>query len=457
MQELLDSFRSIVGDDYVLEGDDVSTRISGVWREDGIAARAIVCPRTTEEVSATMKLCFDANQRVVAHGGLTGLVGGAVTQPDDIVVSLERMTDIESLDPLNRTMTVQAGATLQTIQEAAEEENMLYPMDLGARGSCTIGGNIATNAGGNHVIRYGMTRDSVLGTEVVLADGTVVSSMNEMIKNNAGYDLKHLFIGTEGSLGIVTRAVLRLRELPQRHETAFVAVSEFEKLPELLKLLDSTLCGTLCAYEVMWQDFYKTVSTPPANQSPPISQEYPFYVLVESMGSSRDDASGQLEAALEEAFESELIVDAAIAQSEAQRKAFWALRDDVDTCMQKKPAFVFDVSLQIPNMKKYVDEVDVELSKHFDDYRLLTFGHMGDGNLHFCISAGKDESAHGTVDRCVYEPLRQINGSISAEHGIGHEKKVYLDISRNEDELNLMRSLKQALDPKGILNPGIIF
>ena len=160
---------------------------------------------------------------------------------------------------------------------------------------------------------------------------------------------------------------------------------------------------------------------------------------------------------MEEAFESELIVDAAIAQSEAQRKAFWALRDDVDTCMQKKPAFVFDVSLQIPNMKKYVDEVDVELSKHFDDYRLLTFGHMGDGNLHFCISAGEDESAHGTVDRCVYEPLRQINGSISAEHGIGHEKKVYLDISRNEDELNLMRSLKQALDPKGILNPGIIF
>lgn len=457
MTDILNELRSIVGSVYVLEGEDVTTRVSGVWRDDNIAARAIVCPKCTDEVSAVMKLCYENDQKIVTHGGLTGLVGGAVAQPEDIVVSLERMTEIEAIDPLNRTMTVQAGTTLQTIQEAAEDANMLYPLDLGARGSCTIGGNIATNAGGNHVIRFGMTRDSVLGTEVVLADGTVVSSMNEMIKNNAGYDLKHLFIGTEGSLGIVTRAVLRLRELPQRHETALVAVSDFDKLPELLKYLDSSLCGTLCAFEVMWQDFYKTVSTPPANQTPPISQEYPFYVLVEAMGSARDEGTEQLEATLADAFEAELVVDAAIAQSEAQRNAFWALRDDVDTCMQKKPAFVFDVSLQIPNMKNYVEQVDVELAKHFDEYRLLTFGHMGDGNLHFCINAGADESAHATVDRCVYEPLRQINGSISAEHGIGHEKKIYLDISRNEDEVDLMRTLKVALDPKGILNPGIIF
>jgi len=443
-----------LGAECVLTGEDVRQRAAGIWRRDTIQAKALIRPRTTEEVSQALRVCHQWGQPVVAHGGLTGLVHSADTCADDVVLSLERMNRIEQINGMDRTMIVQSGVILQTVQEAAEAEGLMFPLDLGGRGSCTIGGNISTNAGGNRVIRYGMTRDMVLGLEAVLADGTVVSSLNQMIKNNAGYDLKQLFIGTEGTLGVVTRAVLRLRERPLHQSTLFVAVDAFPKLAAFLKHMDSALGGTLSAFEVMWNNFYTQVTTEPARTPPPIAQTYPYYVLVEAMGT--DEST--VEAALADAYEKSLIVDAVLAQSEAQRRQLWTMRDDVEQCFRDGPTIAFDVSMPISTMEGYIAEVTARLEAAFETHKCFTFGHMGDGNLHLVVAAGVPTPAvRQQVEMAVYEPLRAIGGSVSAEHGVGLEKKPYLEICRQPEEIEVMRLLKRALDPKGILNPGKIF
>ncbi len=457
MSELLTSLGAVVGDGGLLTGDDVSSRASGVWRSDGIAAKAIVRPRDTGEVSRVLAICNEADQSVVAHGGRTGLVEGAITAKEDVVLSLERMDAIEEVNAVERTMTVQSGVVLEAVQNAADDCGLMYPLDIGGRGSCTVGGNIATNAGGNRVIRYGMTRDMVLGVEAVLADGTVVSSMNRMIKNNAGYDVKQLFIGSEGSLGVVTRAVLRLREKPRSQETMLVAVESFAKVTELLKVMDAQLGGTLSAFEVLWNNFYRLVTTPPATQKPPLPQTYPYYVLIEAMGGDAEADHARIEDAFATAHDSGLVQDAVIASNEKQRLELWAMRDDVEQVHQYKPMFIFDVSLRVSKMEEYVAEVNRRLGATFGDYVNLVFGHIGDGNIHFGTSAGKNEDAHDGVKKAVYEPLAAIGGSVSAEHGIGLDKKKYLRLSRNDEEIALMKKLKRALDPKGILNPGKIF
>ena len=457
MSELLAALGEAVGNGGVLTGNDVASRASGIWRSAGIEAKAIVRPRDTGEVSRILAICNRAGQPVVAHGGLTGLVEGAVTAPSEVVLSLERMNAIEAVHAVERTMTVQSGVVLEAVQNAAEEHGLMYPMDIGGRGSCTVGGNIATNAGGNRVIRYGMTRDMVLGVEAVLADGTVVSAMNQMIKNNAGYDVKQLFIGSEGSLGVVTRAVLRLRERPRSQGTMLVAVESFDKVAALLKTMDARLGGTLSAFEVLWNNFYRLVTTPPAAQRPPLAQDYPYYALVEAMGGDADADQARLQAAFEDAYADGLVADAVVASSEAQRRELWALRDDVEQVHQHQPMFIFDVSLRLSKMEGYVAEVNRRLEAAFGDYVNFVFGHIGDGNIHFGTSAGSDESAQEGVKRAVYEPLAAIGGSVSAEHGIGLDKKKYLHLSRNDEEIALMRTLKRALDPNGILNPGKVF
>jgi len=450
VQELIGA----LGADAVLTGDDVRSRSAGLWRRDSIAAKALLRPRSTEEVSTALRICNEHGQPVVAQGGLTGLVESAITGPDDVALSLERLNRIEEINEVDRTMVVGSGVILQTIQEAAEERGLMFPLDLGGRGSCTIGGNISTNAGGNRVVRYGMTRDMVLGLEAVLADGTVVSSMNRMIKNNAGYDLKQLFIGTEGTLGIITRAVLRLREMPASRATVLVAVDEFAKLARFLKHMDAALGGTLSAFEAMWNRFYVQVTTPPARTQPPIPHDFPYYVLLEAMGS--DEAA--MEAALADAYDGALICDAVVAQSETQRQQLWAMRDDVEQCFRDGPTIAFDVSLRISDMDGYVAEVEQRVAEAVADATVFIFGHMGDGNLHLVVGVGRyTREVRRAVERCVYEPLHGIGGSVSAEHGVGLEKKPYLGISRSQGEIELMRTLKRALDPNGILNPGKIF
>ncbi len=455
MSELVNKMIEEFGADAVLQGEDVRSRALG-WLVSGpCEAMAVVRPASTQEVSTLLRLCNEAGQPVVPQGGLTGLVRGTIPAPTEIAISLERMTKIESVEPATRTMTVEAGVPLQAVQEAADEHGLLFPLDLGARGSCTIGGNISTNAGGNRVIRYGMTRDMVLGIEAVLADGTVLSSMNKMIKNNAGYDLKHLFIGSEGTLGIVTRAVLRLRPQPRSHNAALLGVTDFDKLTALLAAVEVSLGGDLSAFEVMWKEFYELVTTEPALNRPPLTYGYPFYVLVEALGSDQKNDSERFESVLGECMENDLIADAVLATSRSERDRLWAMRDDVEQMSRLGPIFTYDISLGIPDMPSYLEKVRSGLAENWPEPKVVIFGHLGDGNLHIVVGVGSgDGESHRKVSSFVYGPLQECGGSVSAEHGIGTEKRPYLPLSRTEAEISLMRSLKQTLDPKWILNPG---
>lgn len=456
---LIRMIEKVVSPGGVLLGEDVSGRSDSWPPMGGCQAAAIIRPASTAEVSAVLKLCHAAGQSVVTHGGLTGLVGGARAGKEDIVVSLERMNRIDPVDVINRTLSVEAGVPLQKVHEAAEQADLLFPLDLGARGSCTIGGNISTNAGGNSVIRYGMMRDQLLGVEAVLADGTIISSLTGVIKNNTGYDLKQLFVGSEGTLGIVTRAVLRLRPLPRSSNTALVAIDQFEQVSGFLRMMDSALGGTLSAFEVLWNDFYQTIVADGSKHTPPLSSSYPFYVLLESTGGHQESDRLRFEGALEEAFESGLIVDAVLAQSKQQREDLWAIRDDIAGLSRKLfPPIVFDVSLGIPKMDAYVNEVRSQLKARWPDSKMVAFGHLGDGNIHLVVTVGSLEPAEvHAVESIIYEALGRCGGIISAEHGIGLDKREYLKHSRSEAEISLMRTLKQALDPKGILNPAKIF
>ncbi len=457
MSQLISDLSGLLGEKAVLTGEAVAERnpLAGLSQSHSGLPSAVLRPRTTEDVSTILKLCHQHEQAIVPQGGMTGLVEGTVASSNELALTLERMTDIEEIDPVNRTMTVQAGVPLQAAQEAAEEKGLMLPLDLGARGSATVGGNVSTNAGGNRVIRYGMMRDMVLGLEAVLADGTIVSSLGKMIKNNAGYDLKQLFIGSEGTLGIVTRVVLRLRQLPKSQNTAFVAVDSFEDVTAFLSSIDGKLGGTLSAFEVMWKDFYELVTKAPAENKPPIAYDHPYYILVESLGADQEADAERFEAALAETLEEGLLVDAVIAKSQSERNAMWAMRDDVGQCLQFWPFFAFDVSMGIPDMESYVTDVKQSLHNQWPDHRCVIFGHLGDGNLHVIVGVG-DESkeARKSVENIVYAPLRERHGSVSAEHGIGLEKQPYLGWTRSDAEIGLMRTLKAALDPKGILNPG---
>ena len=451
---LIENLIAIVGPPNVLTGDQVSARAVGWADRRPCQALAIVRPANTDEVARVLAACHAAGQPVVTFGGLTGLVRGSVAAANEIALSLERMHRIEAIDPVGRTMTVEAGVPLQRIQEEAEKHDLLYPVDFGARGSAHIGGSAATNAGGNGVIRYGMTRDSVLGLEAVLADGTVIPAMNRMLKNNAAYDVKQLFIGSEGTLGVITRLVLRLRESPRSTQTALVACPTFADVTRFLKQIDGALGGSLSAFEVMWNGFYRLVTTPPSKGTPPLPQTHDYYVLVESAGGDAARDQAQFEDAIGAAIETGLVVDAVVCSSEAQREGLWALRDDVEGIFRLGMPVAFDVSLPLAAMEEYVTEVLGRLEREWPAYRRFVFGHLGDGNLHI-IAAGPPsaEARHG-IECCVYEPLASRGGSVSAEHGIGLEKQPWLDLCRSPAELALMQKLKQALDPKGILNPG---
>ncbi|GEN29103.1 oxidoreductase [Halovibrio variabilis] len=456
MQITLETLRGIVGPAHVLTGDDVTSRRVDWMTGAPCQAGAIVRPADTEQVAAVMRACHAAQQPVVTHGGLTGLVHGAEASADELVISLERMTAIEEIDQVGGTLTVQAGTPLQRVQEEAKEVGLQFPLDLGARGSCTIGGNIATNAGGVRVIRYGMMRQQVLGLEAVMADGRVVSSMNRMLKNNAGFDLKQLFIGSEGTLGIVTRAVLRLQPPTPSEQTALVACPSFEALTGLLSQMGKALGGGLGAFEVMWQNHYRLLTETLGRHTPPIATEYPFYVIIESLGSDAERNASQFSEALECALESDLIVDAVVSQSSTQRDGLWAIREDIEGLIKGlAPLFTFDVSLPIADMQRYTDALEVQLTQRWPKASLVVFGHLGDGNLHISVSVGSfDPEVRREVEAMVYQPLAALGGSVSAEHGIGLEKRPWLSTCRSSAEIELMHTLKQALDPLNLLNRG---
>ena len=451
--ELIDSLRETVGAEGFVAAGDISNRYRvDFGGEQACSPLAVVKPRTVAELVRIMQTCSAAGQPVVIQGGMTGLCGGATPQTGEIAVSLERLVGIEELDADSMTMTVLAGTPLETVQEAAAAAGLFFPLDLGARGSCTIGGNVATNAGGNQVLRFGMMRSLVLGLEAVLADGTVVSSMNRLIKNNAGYDLKQLFIGSEGTLGIVTRAVLRLWPAMPARSAALVAVADFAGCVSLLKTLQAKLGGSLSAFEAMWASYFDCVIDRVAKLRSPFDAAYPLYVLVQSEGADHAADLERLETALAELLESGVVLDAAIAQSERERDAFWQIRDGIaEITAGLQPLVAFDVSVPVRDMPAFLDSAQSALEREFPGVTCLVFGHVGDNNLHLTVTTG----SHADLERIaelVYAATSEVDGSIAAEHGIGASRRGYLHLSRTAAELDLMRRLKATLDPDNILN-----
>ena len=453
---LVTSLRKAIGEANVKVGADVPEVALRDWSgEAGGVPLALVTPRSTEAVAAVLKICHALGAPVVPQGGRSGLAGGAVPSEGSVLLSLAGLDRIEEIDAASGLMVVGAGCILQRVQEAALDAGLSFPLDLGARGSSQIGGNIATNAGGNRVIRYGMTRDLVLGLEVVLADGTILSMLNRMPKNNAALDLKHLFIGSEGTLGVIARAVLRLHPGVAGANAALVAVPDFAAAAALLRHAQRTLSGRVTAFELMWNDYYRAVLAETGLRAP-VAPEHPIYVLIEMQGADPDGERPVFEAMLESAFEAGLMVDAAVAQSQREVEVFWSLRDGIAEILSRRaPTINFDVSVPLARIGDCVEEIRAALASAFPDLKVIFFGHAGDSNIH--LVAGPitdcDPTGHG-IEKAVYEIIRAYGGSVSAEHGIGLHKKPWLSYSRSENELAMLRQLKESLDPKGILNPG---
>jgi FAD/FMN-containing dehydrogenase len=454
----LAALREALGDDAVRVGEQIGERSMTDWtRHEPTRAAALLLPRTTEQVSQALAICHTAHQAVVPQGGMTGLAGGAIPRATDIALSLERLTGVEEIDPASATMTVWAGTTLQTAQEAATQAGFELALDLGARGSCQIGGNLATNAGGNRVIQSGTARDQVLGLEVVLANGAVLSSLGKMVKNNTGYDLKHWFIGSEGTLGVITRAVLRLHPQRAARHTALVALDNYDAAVSLLRRLSTRFGNDIGAFEIMWPDFYDFGVALTGTRSP-FAKAHPLYALIEHASFDAADDGERFAAALTEALDAHAIRDAVIAQSLADARALWAVRECTAEFPVKLDPVNFDVSLPIGEIGTFVDRCRAALDRQWPGNQSYFFGHIGDSNLHLTVDGHSVPGvAHHAVYAFVYEMLGPLHGSVSAEHGIGSLKREFLPISRSREELAAMAAIKQALDPHGILNPGKLF
>jgi FAD/FMN-containing dehydrogenase len=444
---LLGVLQELLGEQVLLTGDRMPEKARSDASQTGRELpMAYIRPRSVEDISKALRACNVYRYSVVVQGGMTGLAGGANADRQDIVIAMDLLSGVEEIDTAAGTMTVLAGTVLDVAQKAAEEAGFLLPIDLGARGSCQIGGNLATNAGGIRVISHGVARDNVLGLEAVLADGTVISSLNRMQKNNTGYDLKQLFIGSEGTLGVITRAVLKLKPLPTERATALCGLNSFEDVVSLLQRARKSLTG-LSAFELMWETFFRFSRE--AEGSKFFETDYPFTVIIEQSGETVG-----LEDFLGAMFEERLIADALIAQSEKERERFWKVREGL--ALDALPGLInFDVSLPVGVLDLYAQEVTAALEAEFPGIHVSVFGHVADSNIHLCISAGPiDTATEHRIDTIVYDHVRKYQGSISAEHGIGVLKRDYLPYSRSPEELELMRRIKQALDPHWILNPG---
>ncbi len=456
---ILELFKNALATTQIIAGDALKTRYHHIWHMDQpLKARCVLMPISTEEVSAILKICYHHNLPVVVHGGLTNLVGGTETQGDEVVISTERLNVIEEIDEASRTITVGAGVILEHIHEATKAKNLLFPLTFGAKGSAQIGGIIATNAGGLRVLKYGMTRQLVLGLEVVLADGTVINAMKKIIKDNSGYDVKQLFIGAEGTLGVITKAILKLEEAPSSRNAAYVAFNDYDHVVAFLKYMDGHLAGKLSAFELIWKNSYEQMTSTSDAVRPPLPYAYAYYVLIESLGSNIQQDQQDFQNLLEQALEQNMILDAVIAQSPSDVDWFFRIREDVNNLVDfMKHDQHFDISLPVPLIGDYIAARYNSLAQIAGVEQIYAFGHVADGNIHFMIGKSTlSMDLKKQIDHCIYDGLQEIGGSVSAEHGIGLHKKAYLNISRTDAEIAVMHLLKNKLDPKGILNPGKI-
>jgi len=456
---VIEQLREALGEHKVLSRQQAAERMTGVFgKARSMEVKALLLPESTQDVSLALKICNDYKQPVVPQGGLSNVVNSAIANSDEIAISLEKMNAIGQPDKLNQFVEVEAGVILQHLHYAVKETGFIFPLDLGAKGSCMIGGNIATNAGGLQALRFGVMRNLVLGLEVVLPDGTILDNLNPVVKNNTGYDLKHLFIGSEGTLGIITRAILKLSPAPVYFATSFIAVEKFNDVLELLSSAKISFGDKLISFEILWPPFYQLLTNERSGNKKVIPDNYPLYVLMEIAGSETVIPT-LLEGFVETAMNDNIVLDAVFAEQQDDRKQFWDIREKVDHVMaEHNPVFLFDVSLPVSEMEQFAATVNEELNKNFDTVYCYIFGHMGDGNLHLMINCGEgNDSAKELVEKIVYAPLRSMYSSVSAEHGIGLSKKKWLEFSKSPQEIALMKSIKKLIDPNNIMNPGKIF
>jgi FAD/FMN-containing dehydrogenase len=462
MTSLIDRLRSALGEGAVLTApSDMEPHLVDWTGAVTGNATAVVRPADTRGVATAVRLCAEAGVTVVPQGGNTGLAGGAVPAGtrETVVLALGRLRRLRDVDPVADTITVEAGVVLQAVQEAAASVGRLFPLSLGSEGSCTVGGTISTNAGGTAVLRYGMMRDLVLGLEVVLPDGRVWDGLRPLRKDNTGYDLKQLFIGAEGTLGVVTAAVLRLLPETPRTATALLALPGVEAAVALLPRLRTHAGGLLTAWELVNREALDLVLTHLPGARDPFDTAHAWYGLVELAGTS-DDVDARLEAALEEAVEAGLVVDAVVAGSPAQRASLWTLREGISEAQRIEGASIkHDVTLPTVELAGFVAGTAPRLDAVLPGVRRVTYGHVGDGNLHYNLSAPPAgdaalRAAAGTLTREVYDAVAARRGSISAEHGLGILKRDAAASYKSAVEVDLMRALKQAVDPAGLMNPG---
>jgi FAD/FMN-containing dehydrogenase len=463
--DLVERLKAIVGERGLVTAEHERKPFETDWRDQyhGRAA-AVVKPASTDEVARVVTLLAQEKIAMVPQGGNTSLCGASVPDASgtQVIINLSRMNRVRQVDPDNNTMTVEAGCILETLQGVADQHGRFFPLSLGAQGSCEIGGNLSTNAGGTAVLRYGNTRELVLGLEVVLADGRVWNGLRGLRKDNTGYDLKHLFVGAEGTLGIITAAVLKLFPKPRSRATAFVAIEDPAAAVTLLGKLRESCGERITGYELIARVCVDLVLKHMPATRDPLPTRHPWYVLVELSDSAPGDAVGELlEASLGEAAEGGLIIDAMIAATEAQRDALWQMREDISESQKLDGVSIkHDVSVPVSRVPDLIAKATAALEARFPDIRIVAFGHVGDGNIHYnCSKSERQDAAQffaeaPQVNHLVYEVVNALGGSISAEHGLGVMKRDEIKLYKSPLELDLMRSIKRTLDPYGLMNPG---
>jgi len=458
---LIDELKEIVGDKGWSLDDDVLAPHLNEWRGD-LCGKALIMisPKTTAEVAAVIKSCAAANVAVVAQGGNTSLCGASIpdTSGEQVLLSLSRLNRVRSVNADDFSMVVEAGCILADVQNAAQQVDRLYPLSLGAEGTCQIGGNLSTNAGGINVIRYGTARQQVLGLEVVLADGAIWDGLRSLRKDTAGYDMKQLFIGSEGTLGIITAATLKLYPQPGETTTVFAALHNATQAVSLLGLLRKKLADGIQAFELISERCVRLVEKHVPNIKRPFDDDYPWFVLCEVIDAGQES---MVEDAFAAAMQDGLVSDAVIAKSSAEAEKFWRLRHSIAESEKKEGAHLHhDISVPIARMDEFLTRGEQVVQEVYPAARLVTFGHVGDGNLHYNVAQPADEDGEtflaesAPITKAIYDLVAEMGGSFSAEHGVGIVKKPDLYRYRSATELGLMRAMKSTLDPNNILNPG---
>jgi FAD/FMN-containing dehydrogenase len=460
-RELIAKFRAIVGDKYaVTDQADIAPYVTE--ERDLFHGRSplVLRPGSTAEVSEICKLATEHKIALVPQGGNTGLVGGQTPHNGEVVISMRRMDKIREIDPASNTMTCEAGVVLQVAQQRASEVDRLFPLSLGAEGSCTIGGNLSTNAGGTAALAFGVAREMALGLEVVLADGRILNALSKLKKDNTGYDLRNLFIGAEGTLGIITAATLKLFPKPRAIETAYVGLKSPADALKLLSIAQNEAAGSLTSFELLADIAVDFSIRHGIDIRDPLTSKHPWYVLME-LSSSRDDARAALESILAKGMEDGIVDDAVIAANLSQRAAFWKLRDEMSAAQKPEGGSIkHDISVPVAAVPAFIEEANAAVVKLIPGARPVPFGHLGDGNLHYNVSQPVGGDAAGflarwhEVNEVVFEIVLRMGGSISAEHGIGVLKRDELPHVKDKVAIELMRGIKAMLDPLGIMNPG---